>query len=112
VDLSAPERVYIEPPRRLTIDWAVLLFAALPAPALGASLTAVFAYNFQEALAWIAFLSVAPGTALAFALRRRAKPWASAGYALLALTVTACWIAVLVFYMVWEIGNDWVPMRN
>ena len=110
--MGTPERVYVDHARRPAVDWPALVFAALPAPVLGAALTAVCAVNFKGTLAWLAFLSVAPGATLAFARRRGAGWWAVSGYALLALAITACWLALMVVYMVWEIGNDWEPMRN
>lgn len=109
MDRAAPERVR-QQAATTAVDVRTLIFAVLPAPLLGALAAAVAGYHLKQSLSLIAFFGVAPVMTLAFA-RRRGVGWSgSVAFAFLALAVTACWIALLVVYMVWEIGNDWVPI--
>ncbi len=69
-------------------------------------------YHFEDTSALLSFLVVAPLTTVAFSRRRGVRGWPTAGLAVLALAATACWIALLGLYMMWEVGNDWRPTRT
>jgi hypothetical protein len=107
MDSSAPERVSVARARSLHFDRATLLFAAVPAPILGAALTLVSAVHDRTAFAYLALVLVAPGSSLVFGVARGVSRRANLGYAVLALALTPCWIALAFMYMAWEIGNDW-----
>jgi len=108
MDVRAPERATRRNP--FSIDIATFFLAAVPFPLLGTAVAAFTAYHSQETWSFAAVFVLVPVATLAIARRRQVGWAASLAAAMVSLVVTAGWTAGLLFYVVWEIGNDWGPL--
>ena len=108
MDATAPKRLGASrsEPRRL--DVLPLLFAAIVAPIAGMLTTMLLAPHHTTWSAF-AFVTVAPASALLFARCRRAGWGMAAACAAAAWIITALCFALLLGYMLWELGEDWSP---